>query len=152
MHKAGHLLRSCSQPPGLCQASSEPLRNQNKKHNDPRRSPATLSSTYGRRRQGQKPASAAKGDPRTEVTAPGHRAAGDAGDAAVPAAAPGSAQGHPPRPPGRPLASHASLPRPSGTRLGPRPEPEPEPEPGPGGGQRTQAEPGRSGRRGPPDS
>lgn len=144
IHKAGHILRGCSQPPGLCKVSSVPLRNQGQNTKTRARSLDSL-STYTITRQGQKPASAANRERRTEVIAPGHRAAGDAGDAAVPAA-PGSAQGHPPRPPGAPPGVPREPPLPSGTRLEPRLGQEP------GGGQRTQAEPGRSGRRGPPDS
>jgi hypothetical protein len=93
--------QGCSQPPGLCKVSSESLRKQSQNTKTRARSLDSLSSTYSITRQGQKPVWAANRDPRTEVTAPGHRAAGDAGDAAVPAA-PGSAQGHPPRPPGAP--------------------------------------------------
>lgn len=101
IHKAGYILRGCSQPRSLCKVSSEPLRNQSQNTKTRARSLDSLSSTYSKTRQGQKPVWAANRGPRTEVTAPGHRAAGDAGDAAVPAA-PCSVQGHPPRPPGAP--------------------------------------------------
>lgn len=90
-----------SQPPSLCKVSSELLRIHSQNTKTRSRSLDSLSSTYSIPRQGQKPTSAANWDPRTEVTGPGHPAAGDAGDAAVPAA-PGSAQGHPPRPPRAP--------------------------------------------------
>ena len=65
---------------------SESLRKQSQNTKTRARSLDSLSSTYSITRQGQKPVWAANRDPRTEVTAPGHRAAGDAGDAAVPAA------------------------------------------------------------------
>lgn len=46
IHKAGHILRGCSQPPDLCKVSSEPLRNQSQNTKTRSRSPDSLSSVH----------------------------------------------------------------------------------------------------------
>lgn len=47
IHKAGHILRGCSQPPDRCKVSSEPLRKKRKTNTKTRaRSPDSLSSIH----------------------------------------------------------------------------------------------------------
>lgn len=102
IHKAGHILRGCSQPPDLCKVSSEPLRNQSQNTKNRARSPDSLSSVHLQDNEARPEAGiCSQLGPADGGHCSGHRAAGDAGDAAMPVA-PGSAQGHPPRPPGAP--------------------------------------------------
>lgn len=147
IHKAGDILRGCSQLPDLCKVSSEPLRNQSQNTKTRARSPDSLSSIHLQYNEARPEAGVCRqlgpadrghcsGTPSSRRRRGCCSARGSGLGPRSPSPATQSATWSPTR----------ASPLPSGTRLEPRLGREP------GGGQRTEAEPGRSGRRGPPDS
>lgn len=147
IHKAGHILRGCSQPPDLCKVSSEPLRNQSQNTKTRSRSPDSLSSVHLQDNEARPEASVCR---QPEPADRGH-CSGTPGSRRRRGCCSARGSGLGPRSPSPATRSATwrptrASPLPSGTRLEPRLGQEP------GSGQRTEAEPGRSGRRGPPDS